>query len=113
MTQREMAEAVAKWMGYTRTVDYWRFWVDPSGAPADHPPRCADSLDAMREVEDMLAKRGLFERYVDELMKVQGWITEWAHVWEHHDAWRGLVLATAAQRLAAAAKVTEEEKANG
>lgn len=102
MTQREMAEAVGVFMD--------RKWCGHPTCDGTCLPDYADSLDAMREVEGEIHRRGLFERYVDELMKVQGWITEWAHVWEHHDAWRGLVLATAAQRLEAAYRTIQEGK---
>ena len=103
---REQAEAVARWMGWTviKKGAFYILWQPPYN---DHPtidlPDYADDLNAMREVEHEIERRGLLVEYVAMLRKV----------WQGHedalDEWQYfLIRATAAQRLEAAARVIEE-----
>ena len=98
---REMAEAVARWMGWKqRDGDPHLPWRNPSGMPAYRLPNFASSLDAMREVEDEIERRGLDVKYMEHLVGVLGkdrLVGEWE-----------ILRATAAQRLEAAARVIEE-----
>ena len=87
---REQAEAVAKWMGLI-----WR------SCEFETLPPYATSLDAMREVEDEIERRGLMGKYADALIGDRELHTE--REVEHF-----LIRATPAQRLAAAARVIEE-----
>lgn len=99
---REQAEAVARWCGWKRTGSYWQPWRNPKGRMVYRVPPYADSLDAMREVETELSKRGHFRRY-REVLK-----TMWNEDLTRMDFGEYLVRLTALQRLAAAAKVIEE-----
>jgi len=125
----EQAEAVAKWCGWkagtthkpsfanpSKMIEDRRIWVHEKLGVRHRLPDYAESLDAMREVEDRLAERGLMAKYETALSHIyfaQDAISDWNHF---------LIRATAAQRLQAAyrtiqeaalGKVMEEEKTNG
>lgn len=128
----EQAEAVAKWMGLEKCHLWTGVNLGSAGGPAmlkgkcGHakcypkeygPPRYADSLDAMREVEDEIERRGLIPEYVAELRRFWKASDDVPDFYPYF-----LIRATPAQRLEAAyrtiqeaalGKVMEEEKTNG
>jgi hypothetical protein len=95
MTQREQAEAVAKWCGWKPTGNRNIPWRTPSGFDVYRLPPYDDSLDAMRDVEDEIERRGLMGKYADALVGERELHTE-------SEVERFLIRATAAQRLEAA-----------
>ena len=104
ITTREQAEAVARWMGWKPTGSYSQPWRNPKGRMVYRVPPYADSLDAMREVEDEIKRRGLWERYVTTL-----WMEHGPGGFMERNVYVGFGLrATAAQRLQAAFEVIKE-----
>lgn len=105
---REQAEAVARWMGWRRRDgDAHLPWMNPSGKPVYRIPTYADSLDAMREVEDEIERRGLLERYRLQLH------AEWCEDHKYPRFTLFLITLTAAQRLQAAFEVIKEVESAG
>lgn len=106
---REQAEAVARWCGWKRIGN--GYFVNPAGKFSfwEKPPDYAASLDAMREVEDEIERRGLWLEYAHVL---EGIVTHSGPTMEWKSQWLGWVYmgarATALQRLQAAARVIEE-----
>ena len=114
--QREQAEAVARWCGWefkgSRAAFPWRH--AKKGVRLSHMPPYDESLDAMREVEDEIERRGLCMVYRLHLLDAvrERAISLWHSSAEPatFDRWAeyAIATATAAQRLEAAAKVIEE-----
>lgn len=99
---REQAEAVARWMGwkYDPSRPFDMRWQATRGDLVDAAPAYWRSLDAMREVEDEIERRGLDVKYMEHLVGVLGkdrLVGEWE-----------IFRATAAQRLEAAYGVIQE-----
>lgn len=107
---REMAEAMARWMGWTecKRPGFGEGLCPPGSTYPDNLPKYASSLDAMREVEDEIERRGLVVEYMALLRKVwresTGAIDEWMYF---------LLRASALQRLQAAARVIQEVERAG
>ncbi len=113
---QEIHLAVARWCGWTVDVvpgsnpqsPDSRNITDPDGNPAYSVPNYL-SHDTFVSVVNEIERRGLMQRYLEELCREVNKTTEpttWGEV-------AALMTATPAQRLAAAAKVIEEEKSNG
>ena len=106
---REQAEAVARWCGCHPTGNRDTPWRTPSGLfDVQFLPFYADSLDAMREVEDEIERRNLLKLYGFFLGCVVAGSDEQYWDFTRDDAFLAGATATALQRLQAAARVIEE-----
>ena len=104
---REQAEAVARWCGWKHFENRNMPWRSHCGVDAYRLPPFADSLDTWPPVEALLAERGLLRRYREELESM------WRADDMGMDRAEYLIRASAAQRLAAAARVIEEVERAG
>lgn len=99
---RAMTLTVAKWCGYTniRLTEMFDEVADHNGHTRVRLPNFAESLDAMRKVEDEIERRGLEVRYMEELVGVLS-ADRLVGEWE-------VLRATAAKRLQAAYRAIQE-----